>query len=147
MPSCPTAVVLINQVTTKIGEGSSSFLAPALGETWAHACTNRVMLYWQDGQRFARLYKSPSLPHSTVPYLVTHDGVSALSAGSLAAARPCAHAFPHGVHHVARCLLFITDYQACAFCLARFEEPVRSDPASAVMLMGLRAALQLPMSD
>lgn len=101
MLCCATAVVLINQVTTKIGEGSSSFLAPALGETWAHACTNRIMLYWRDGQRFARLYKSPSLPHSTVPYLVTHDGVSALSDGSLEAARPCAYAFTHSVHDIA----------------------------------------------
>jgi hypothetical protein len=82
---CFLAVVLINQITTKIGEGpgSSSFLAPALGETWAHACTNRAMLYWQDGQRFARLYKSPSLPFNTASYVVTQDGVSVLTAGSL----------------------------------------------------------------
>ncbi|MGB1592466.1 MAG: hypothetical protein ACPIOQ_06905 [Promethearchaeia archaeon] len=71
------AVVLMNQVTTKIGDrGSSSFLAPALGETWAHACTNRIMLYWQDGQRYARLYKSPSRKSDIVAYLVTQEGVS-----------------------------------------------------------------------
>lgn len=73
------AVALINQITTKFegqGSSSSSFLAPALGETWAHACTSRVMLYWQDGQRYARLYKSPSRKNDCVPYMVTPDGVS-----------------------------------------------------------------------
>jgi len=72
------AVVLINQVTTKIEKGpsSSSFLAPALGETWAHACTSRVMLYWEHGQRFARLYKSPSRKTDTVAYSVLQEGVS-----------------------------------------------------------------------
>ena len=73
------AVALINQITTKFGEkgsSSSSFLAPALGDTWAHACTSRVMLYWQDGHRYARLYKSPSRKNDCVPYMVTPDGVS-----------------------------------------------------------------------
>eukprot|EP00277_Geminigera_cryophila_P017429 CAMPEP_0179449188 /NCGR_PEP_ID=MMETSP0799-20121207/33171_1 /TAXON_ID=46947 /ORGANISM="Geminigera cryophila, Strain CCMP2564" /LENGTH=359 /DNA_ID=CAMNT_0021242055 /DNA_START=81 /DNA_END=1160 /DNA_ORIENTATION=+ len=71
------AVVLINQVTTKIEKGpsSSSFLAPALGETWAHACTSRVMLYWEHGQRFARLYKSPSRKTDTVAYSVLQEGI------------------------------------------------------------------------
>ena len=71
------AVVLINQVTTKISDkGTTSFLAPALGETWAHACTSRVMLYWDQGQRFASLWKSPSRKKDTVAYCVTKDGVS-----------------------------------------------------------------------
>ena len=77
------AVVLINQVTTKFGgergtlgsKNTSSFLAPALGDTWAHACTSRVMLYWLDGQRFAKLYKSPSRKTDTVPYCVVAEGV------------------------------------------------------------------------
>ena len=72
------AVVLINQVTTKFAEkGLKSFLAPALGDTWAHACTSRVMLYWDQGQRHACLYKSPSRKSDTVAYCVTADGVSA----------------------------------------------------------------------
>jgi RAD51-like protein 2 len=48
------AVVLLNQMTTKIstgrapagGGGGSSRLVPALGESWAHAATHRVQLYW-----------------------------------------------------------------------------------------------------
>jgi len=73
-------VVLINQVTTKITEkGTKSFLAPALGDTWAHACTSRVMLYWDQGQRYASLYKSPSRKSNTVAYCVTAEGVSVAS--------------------------------------------------------------------
>lgn len=37
------AVVLVNQVTTKPSQGAFS---PALGNSWQHACTHRVMLYW-----------------------------------------------------------------------------------------------------
>ena len=34
------------------------------------------MLYWEHGQRFARLYKSPSRKTDTVAYSVLHEGVS-----------------------------------------------------------------------
>ncbi|KAJ8506455.1 hypothetical protein OPV22_007341 [Ensete ventricosum] len=37
------AVVLLNQVTTKFVEGSFH-LTLALGDTWSHACTNRIIL-------------------------------------------------------------------------------------------------------
>jgi len=72
------AVVVINQVTTKIDESKqeSSHLAPALGESWAHACTNRVMFYWgSDGQRYARLLKSPSCRETFIVYQITSEGV------------------------------------------------------------------------
>ncbi|KAK9792999.1 hypothetical protein WJX73_005778 [Symbiochloris irregularis] len=45
------AVVLMNQVTTKVLEEDVSKLIPALGDTWAHAVTNRIMLHWQDEAR------------------------------------------------------------------------------------------------
>jgi RAD51-like protein 2 len=53
-------VVLMNQVTTKIDNTGGSTLVPALGQTWGHICTNRVILYWKDNKRFAHLSKSPS---------------------------------------------------------------------------------------
>lgn len=68
------AVVLINQVTTKSSESSKSSssssssqmsLVPALGESWGHTSTNRVMLFWKDNQRYAYLYKSPSQKENT----------------------------------------------------------------------------------
>eukprot|EP00884_Botryococcus_braunii_P002529 jgi/Botrbrau1/12277/Bobra.0323s0017.1 len=69
------AVVLMNQVTTRISEGKQSSLVPALGESWAHAATTRVILYWQDQTRNAFLYKSPSLPAKSAQYLVTSEGI------------------------------------------------------------------------
>jgi hypothetical protein len=55
------SVVMMNQVTTKIHNGGSmATLVPALGESWSHACTHRVMLSWRGGQRVAHLCKSPS---------------------------------------------------------------------------------------
>jgi RAD51-like protein 2 len=87
------AVMLINQVTTKVGTGpgpggagpgedqvpqragTESRLVPALGEIWGHACQHRVLLYWKDGARAAHLFKSPSQPAGTALYAVTPDGV------------------------------------------------------------------------
>jgi hypothetical protein len=48
------AVVLTNQMTTKVDSvmtpidapSSGGSLIPALGESWAHNCTQRVLLQW-----------------------------------------------------------------------------------------------------
>lgn len=73
------AVVLMNQVTTKViapGTGAErSQLVPALGDSWAHAATHRVLLYWQSGRRHAFVYKSPSQPAAAHEYRVTAEGV------------------------------------------------------------------------
>lgn len=65
-------MVLINQVTTKMERMASgemrAQLVPALGESWSHAVTSRVMLFWQDNVRHARLVKSPSRPADVVRY-------------------------------------------------------------------------------
>ncbi|XP_056130902.1 DNA repair protein RAD51 homolog 3 [Lampris incognitus] len=67
------AVVLTNQMTTKISS-SQSKLVPALGESWGHAATQRLLLHWAGTQRLASLYKSPSQVDSTVPYTITCQG-------------------------------------------------------------------------
>ncbi|MFT7797028.1 DNA repair protein RAD51 homolog 3 isoform X1 [Arapaima gigas] len=67
------AVVLTNQMTTKVGNGQSK-LVPALGESWGHAATQRLILQWEGQQRLASLYKSPSHPEATVPYQITSEG-------------------------------------------------------------------------
>jgi len=76
------AVVLMNQMTTKIQTNEAyrdqSILTPALGESWGHACTNRVILFWQDGQRHAQLFKSPSEKEKTVKYRITQNGTQDL---------------------------------------------------------------------
>ncbi|WVZ69970.1 hypothetical protein U9M48_018681 [Paspalum notatum var. saurae] len=72
------AVVLLNQVTTKFTEGSFQ-LTLALGDSWSHSCTNRVILYWNGTERYAYLDKSPSLPVASAPYAVTGKGVRDVS--------------------------------------------------------------------
>ena len=66
------AVVTINQATTKPG----GRLAPALGESYAHAATTRVALSWgQEGNRIAYVAKSPRLANRKGVYTITGDGV------------------------------------------------------------------------
>ncbi|KAM6118669.1 DNA repair protein RAD51 homolog 3 isoform 3-T4 [Phoenicopterus ruber ruber] len=43
------AVVLTNQMTTRIGQ-SQSTLVPALGESWGHAATVRLIFHWDNSQ-------------------------------------------------------------------------------------------------
>ncbi|CAA0820366.1 DNA repair protein RAD51 homolog 3 [Striga hermonthica] len=68
------AVVLLNQVTTKYYEGSFQ-LTLALGDSWAHASTNRVILYWNGNERHAYIDKSPSMRAASAPYAVTGRGI------------------------------------------------------------------------
>ncbi|GIZ04834.1 hypothetical protein CEXT_306711 [Caerostris extrusa] len=51
------AVVLTNQMTTKIHEDGNSTLIPALGESWGHACTIRCILSWNEEKRQVHLFK------------------------------------------------------------------------------------------
>lgn len=69
-----SAVVLLNQVTTKFAEGSFQ-LTLALGDSWSHSCTNRIILYWNGDERYAYLEKSPSLQSASAPYSVTCRGI------------------------------------------------------------------------
>ncbi|XP_054703661.1 DNA repair protein RAD51 homolog 3 isoform X1 [Grus americana] len=68
-----SAVVLTNQMTTRIGQRQST-LVPALGESWGHAATVRLIFHWDNSQRLATLYKSPSQKESTIPYQITSHG-------------------------------------------------------------------------
>ncbi|RMC10652.1 hypothetical protein DUI87_12363 [Hirundo rustica rustica] len=47
-----SAVVLTNQMTTRIGQ-SQSTLVPALGESWGHAATVRLIFHWDNSQRLS----------------------------------------------------------------------------------------------
>ncbi|CAB4446101.1 unnamed protein product [Rhizophagus irregularis] len=83
------AVVLFNQMTTKfIISGKYNLkdqaaLVPALGESWGHQCTNRIVLYWRNEIRCAQLVKSPSLQETTVHYQINSTGVRDYQADSL----------------------------------------------------------------
>jgi len=70
------AVVLMNQVTTRVSPGGGpARLVPALGDSWGHCATSRVILFWKDGQTYAHLHKCPFRPSATVPYCVTEEGI------------------------------------------------------------------------
>ena len=65
----------MNNKNTSDGNTKSAILVPALGESWSHAATNRVELFWSRGVRHARLVKSPSQKLNTVTYAVTPSGI------------------------------------------------------------------------
>ncbi|XP_030885809.1 DNA repair protein RAD51 homolog 3 isoform X3 [Leptonychotes weddellii] len=68
------AVLLTNQMTTKI-DRNQALLVPALGESWGHAATIRLIFHWDQKQsRLATLYKSPSQKESTVLFQITPQG-------------------------------------------------------------------------
>nr|XP_019591973.1 PREDICTED: DNA repair protein RAD51 homolog 3 isoform X1 [Rhinolophus sinicus] len=67
------AVILTNQMTTKIDK-NQALLVPALGESWGHAATIRLIFHWDQKQRLATLYKSPSQKESTVLFQITPQG-------------------------------------------------------------------------
>ncbi|XP_073064944.1 DNA repair protein RAD51 homolog 3 isoform X3 [Primulina eburnea] len=68
------AVVLLNQVATKYSEGSFQ-LTLALGDSWSHASTNRIILYWNGDERYAYIDKSPYMRSASAPYAVTRKGI------------------------------------------------------------------------
>lgn len=76
------AVVVLNQMTTKFGVNGAgpgeSRLVPALGESWAHATTTRLVLSsstQNDSQRTCTLMKSPHRPPGTATYKVLECGI------------------------------------------------------------------------
>jgi len=71
------AVVVTNQMTTKFDSCGRGYSTPALGTSWGHAPTFRLLLDWDPSHsfRWATLIKSSSLPSTSVPYQVVKDGV------------------------------------------------------------------------
>lgn len=84
--SFDVAVVVINQMTTKFGSNAGtgqaeSRLVPALGESWAHATTTRLVLSSSSAasqnraHRTCSLIKSPHRPCGTATYKVLECGI------------------------------------------------------------------------
>lgn len=67
------AVILTNQMTTRIDK-NQALLVPALGESWGHAATIRLIFHWDQNRRLATLYKSPSQKENTVQFEITPQG-------------------------------------------------------------------------
>lgn len=70
------AVLVVNQMTTKL-EKTGSRIVPALGESWAHATTTRLLLSTTPNStvRQCTLVKSPHRPPGTAHYSVLECGV------------------------------------------------------------------------
>ncbi|XP_067144280.1 DNA repair protein RAD51 homolog 3-like [Centruroides vittatus] len=69
------AVVVTNQMTTKIIGPNKSHLIPSLGESWGHMCTIRIILYWKENKRWAVLLKSPWREEAIVQFQITTAGI------------------------------------------------------------------------
>lgn len=67
------AVALTNQMTTRL-RGGQSQLVPALGESWGHTPTIRLLLHWAGPRRLAAIFKSPGHMDTTIQYQITSDG-------------------------------------------------------------------------
>lgn len=73
------AVVCINQMTTKI-VSQKTHLVPALGESWAHAVTTRLLLSRQQQSSFScKIVKSPHRPSGTAHFQVLRQGIRGLA--------------------------------------------------------------------
>ncbi|KAF9934557.1 DNA repair protein rad51c [Modicella reniformis] len=57
---------------------TSNQVQPALGDTWANMCTHRIRLYHShaDGERSARLFKSPTIQEQTVLFQIGYEGIT-----------------------------------------------------------------------
>lgn len=69
------ATIVVNHMTTTLLnifpgqiQQSSLIMIPALGESWRHFCTNRIILLWVDKKRCAWLVKSPSFQDRIVEF-------------------------------------------------------------------------------
>ncbi|VUZ45800.1 unnamed protein product [Hymenolepis diminuta] len=79
------AVIVTNQITTRIvGNGaftaSHGCLVPALGDSWGHICSVRILLSKGDGttgdrRRTAKLLKHPGRPPGIATYQITTGGI------------------------------------------------------------------------
>ncbi|KAM9350256.1 DNA repair protein RAD51 homolog 3 [Symphorus nematophorus] len=68
------AVVTTNQMTTRLRGGGQSQLVPALGESWGHAPSIRLLLHWAGPWRLAAILKSSGHMDATVQYQITSEG-------------------------------------------------------------------------
>ena len=71
------AALVVNQMTTKVNDDTSEYV-PALGASWAHAVTTRLIVEQPDPQksmRLCRLVKSPHKPCSVANFDVREVGI------------------------------------------------------------------------
>eukprot|EP01084_Bolivina_argentea_P075149 136254_1 len=81
------AVLLVNHMTTQVPQRSDSkggrwgsWLTPALGDSWAHFVTNRIIFSQGDGCRYAELVKSARLKPGVSQFAITTQGIRGVKA-------------------------------------------------------------------
>ena len=82
------AVVVVNQMTTRVLGSDLAVMEPALGQAWSHTCSNLVQLRWDErvaGHRIAALVKSSHCPCGEAKYEITAAGVRTIGTRSTAA--------------------------------------------------------------
>ncbi|XP_052799849.1 DNA repair protein RAD51 homolog 3-like isoform X2 [Mya arenaria] len=72
------AVVVTNQMTTRVSEDGAR-VVPCLGESWAHACTTRLLL---QGSGYAFLLKSPTNKQTLAHFQITESGIRDVASDS-----------------------------------------------------------------
>lgn len=70
-------MVVTNQMTTRFTASGTGYLTPALGTSWGHAPSCRLLLDWDPTHKFRWLtvIKSASLAPASAAYQVTRDGL------------------------------------------------------------------------
>lgn len=70
------AIVVVNQAVVRPNAaGYEPGTAAALGESFAHMCSTRLVLGFDSFDRCAWLVKSPKHPHSSATFAVAHAGI------------------------------------------------------------------------
>jgi RAD51-like protein 2 len=73
------AVVVVNQAVARLDTASTgpsdSGITAALGESFAHMCSTRILLGFSSFDRCAWLVKSPKHPKCSTSFAVTHAGI------------------------------------------------------------------------
>ncbi|KAI8900544.1 P-loop containing nucleoside triphosphate hydrolase protein [Globomyces pollinis-pini] len=69
------SVIMVNQMSTKVQSDGNSIVIPALGESWGHSATHRIILLNYKKLRQAWLCKSATCPEVLAPYVITTDGI------------------------------------------------------------------------
>lgn len=75
------AIVVTNQMTTKVktSGGGGSLMVPAMGESWGHCCTHRIILLWHNKKRCAWLCKSSTRQDGLAAYEIAESGLRDVS--------------------------------------------------------------------
>jgi len=68
-------IIMSNHVTTRFLNKSDGILVPALGASWGHFPNIRIMLYKENDEKKANIFKSSFIDRKIVSYKITSKGI------------------------------------------------------------------------